>query len=57
MPEDTWEIFRGLSIKHLAIEEGVTSIAKSAFYCHSEITGQIKLPKSVNKIEDFAFYG
>lgn len=57
MPDNTYEVFRDLSIKKLIIEEGVTSIAKSSFYFHTEMTGQLSLPKSVNKIEDFAFYG
>lgn len=57
MPDDSYDVFKELSIKKLVIEEGVTSIAKSAFYWHQEITGQLVLPKSINKIEEFAFYG
>lgn len=57
MPDTTWEEFKDLSIKTLVIEEGVTSIAKSAFYNHNEMTGKLTLPKTISKIEDFAFYG
>lgn len=57
MPDNTWEEFKELSIKNLVIEEGVTSIAKSAFYCHSEITGKLVIPSSVQSIGEFAFYG
>ena len=33
MPDNSWEVFKELSIKKLVIEEGVTSIAESALYC------------------------
>ena len=57
MPDNTWEEFRDLSIKTLVIEEGVTSIAKSAFYNHHEITGKLVIPNTVKSIGEFAFYG
>ena len=56
MPDDSWETFKNLSIKTLVIEEGVTSIAKSAFYYHPEIKGNLVIPSTVKSIGDFAFY-
>ncbi len=43
MPEDTWETFKELSINHLVIEEGVTSIANSyeEDYEEEEYVGKI----------------
>lgn len=56
MPEDAWEAFKELKINTLVIEEGVTSISRSAFYFHPEIKGNLVIPESVQVIEDFAFY-
>lgn len=57
MPDNSWEEFKEISIKALVIEEGVTSIADSAFYSHSEIKGNLVIPSTVQSIGDFAFYG
>lgn len=57
MPNNSWDEFKDLSIKTLVIEEGVTSIASSAFYSHSEIKENLIIPQTVQSIGDFAFYG
>lgn len=44
-------------IRSLVIEEGVTSVARSAFYSNHKLKGELKLPSTLREIGDFAFYG
>ena len=44
-------------IRSLVIEEGVTSVAGSAFYSNHKLKGELKLPSTLREIGDFAFYG
>ncbi len=46
-----------IKIEKVVFSDDITSISRSCFYGHHELTGELKLPKSLKKIEDFAFYG
>ena len=54
---ETGHLFRDYEIKTLILEEGMTSIGRSAFYGHHELEGELTLPESLKKISEFAFYG
>lgn len=51
-----WSGHKGVKVKSVEFEEGITSICKGAFYGQSELAGDLVLPSTLTHIGDFAFY-
>ena len=46
--------WRDYKIKHVIFDDNITSVCKNCFYSNHYLTGTLKLPAALKRIEDFA---
>lgn len=56
MTSSPWGGHKGVKVKSVEFEEGITALCKGAFYAQDKLAGDLVLPSTLTWIGDFAFY-